>query len=490
MVGKYCWRVVVLLCSMLLVQTVAASDMHITLERTTVELGHPIWLTITSDQTAVSLNRLDFTPWQGKVVLPRSYDVNLIDNNQRQSLRLRVYPMHKGQLTLPGLHFLYHTTAPLTIQVIAAQDPKQHSPIDFEYHISTNKPWQQQQVIVACTITMQDHYAVFTQPLLDRRSDLQVLPMQVQHQLHSQAGRRHTVYKLGWIVTPTLAGKRHLQLPPIQYVRDGVVSHRFYVPPLTLAVQARPAWLPGTIPVGKVRVIHYGIAGSWLNSDVLAHVHLQLQLDGMQSDMIPAYALQLHSDRQLRFYAAQRQLQTVIDHAGIQHRLTDDIPVVAKHIGMYRLPPLRVQYFDPASGTLKTSTVPGPSVIVLNGWIKGALLLLLAALLLWLLRVTLRYLARAWRRYQTYQLALRQLQQTDSLFALKLAMQTMAQAEGWSRNLTYRQWQTRMQGVTPLAQQLVTEKLNAAGYGQAELDMTPVVQMLMRIGRQRRFALR
>jgi len=223
---------------------------------------------------------------------------------------------------------------------------------------------------------------------------------------------------------------------------------------------------------------------------VLTHVQLRMRLDGMTTDAIPDYALQLRSDHTLRYYAAQRQRHTVLDVGGIHHQLLDDIPLVAKHIGISRLPPLRLQYFDPDSGTLKTMRVPGPTLMILNGWVKGIVLLVAAALLFWLLRVLLDYLLRIWRRYRTYQLALQRLRQSDSLAAIKQAMQIMAQAEGWSRNLTFLQWQARMQTITPLARQLRVANLNAVGYAQAELEITPVVQVLRQIGQQRRLALR
>jgi len=47
-----------------------------------------------------------------------------------------------------------------------------------------------------------------------------------------------------------------------------------------------------------------------------------------------------------------------------------------------------------------------------------------------------------------------------------------------------------MQTITPLARQLRVANLNAVGYAQAELEITPVVQVLRQIGQQRRLALR
>jgi len=477
-------RIVLLLGLLLTAQWTAAAVLQITLEKKEVELGQPIWLTLRSDQSAVSLNGLDLSPWQDLVVLPRAFDANLDAANRQQTLRLRLYPLHKGQLTLLGLHFLYHTTPPLRINIVEAQDSEQHSPIDFQYQVSTTTPWQQQQVIVACRVTLDNAYAVFKQAT-DNHTGVQVLPMQ-QHVI-AQAGK--TQYQLGWVLIPARAGKLHVQLPPIQYVRDGVVTHRFYVPALDLAVQARPAWLPGTIPVGSVHVTHYALVRAWLTTSVLSHLHLYMQVKGMATAEIPDYPQQLHSDTGLQYYAAQHKLRTRIDHAGIHHELRYDIPLVAKHIGIYHVPDLRLQYFDPGSGRLTTTTIAGPSVVILNVGLQGLLLLLVLAGLFWWLRRALRWWLCYWRRYRAYQSALQLLPQSQTVPALKRVMQIMAQAEGGSANFSYRQWQSRMQAVTSLAQHVPVAALNAACYGRAELDLTLLVQTLMRICRQRRLAL-
>jgi hypothetical protein len=492
MVRTSLWQKILLLLGLIaLTPKLYAAGLTLTLEHEQVELGHPIWLTIRSEQTAVSLSTLDFSAWQGKVVLPRSYDLNLGEDNRSQTLRLRLYPLHTGRLSLPGLRFMQQRTSALEVNVVAARDEKTHTPIDFQYQVSTLTPWQQQQVIVACSITVNDSHAVFNQAsdaVNVNTSEVHLLPMQVQRAAIRQDGKARTRYQLGWVVQALRAGKLHVQLPPLQYVRDGVVTRQFYVAPFELNVQAMPAWLPGTIPVGQVRVTQYTLAQRWLTSSVLSHLQLQLQLDGVAADLIPAYALQLHSDRHLQYYAAQQTLRTRVDHTGIHQQLAYDIPLVAKHIGIVHLPDLRLQYFDPHSGTLKTATVHGAALIVLNRGLQGVLLLVLVALLFWLLRTLWRVWLRSWQRYQTYQLALRQLLTTNSLAAIRQVMQTMAQAEGWTRNFTFVQWQGHMQRLTPTAQALAVTGLNAARYGRGEIDLAEVVQVLTRICRQRRFA--
>lgn len=469
--------------------TSLAADLGLKLESTQVQLGQPVWLTLESRQTAVPLDNIDLSPWQGKVVLPRRFDVSRSEDQRTQRLRLQVYPLHAGRLNLPALHFMQQTTPPVQVEVTPARDSKHDSPILFQYHVSTLQPWQQQQVIVACTVTLATQYAVFRQADEDVKT-VQLLPMQVQQRTYAEGGRSMTEYRLGWVILPQRPGNLHLQLPPVEYVQDGVVTHRFFVPPIDLAVQALPAWLPGTIPVGQVRVTHYDIASRWLDSSVLSRLRLQLQLEGVTDDRIPAYAMQLRSDGQWQYYAARTQLDTSSDHNGLHQQLRYDIPLLAKHIGLYRLPALRLQYFDPDSGTLRTALIKGPVIVIINNGLKLILLILVLWLLWRPLRSIWRWLLRYRHRYRTYGLALQQLMRADSLAAIKSVMQTMAQAEGLSSNLTFVQWRTRMQGKVPFAQGLAVSDMNAACYGQGEIALVPQIQTLMRICRQRRFALR
>jgi hypothetical protein len=468
---------------------IAAAALQVSVLSPQVELGKPVWVTLHSNQTKVSLDTLDIRPWQRDFVLARERELVLADDNRSQRLRLQLFPLHQGQFELPALSFLTQHSSAIAIEVSAARDAKTQAPIDFACKLPSLRPWQQQAVNVACTITTANAYAVFNLPR-DNVNGVQLLPMQQQQYAVHETLEAQTRYQLGWVLLPEHAGEVQVQLPPIQYVRDGVVTHQFYVPPLALQVQALPAWLPGTIPVGRVSVDAYRLTQAWLSTSVLSRLQLRLQLTGVAPPLIPDYPQQLHSDRAMQFYAPQRQLHTRIDSHGLQHQLMYDIPVVARQLGRYRLPDLRVQYFDPDSGTLKTRVIHGQSVLVLNGAVKVLVLLMLAVALAWAAHRLGRWLLRYWRRAQTYRLALQQLTQPASLPTIRAVMQTMARAEGWSMNLSYLQWQRRMQAVTPLASQLAVQRLNAASYARQEIALTAVVQVLTRLCRTRRFALR
>jgi hypothetical protein len=475
-----------LLC--LLIQ-IASAALRVTADSNELELGKPLWLTLTSDQTAVPLDTLDFSPWLEDFVMPRYGAMSLSRDQHGQRLRLHLFPLREGAFVLPALSLLQDVSNTLDIQVTGAVDAKSHSPIAFDYQISTQSPWQRQQVIVTCQLTTRDPYVVFEQPE-GAGNGMQLLPMRVQHFRVYQDDALVTRYRLGWVLIAERAGQHSVQLPPIHYLRDGVVTHRFYLPPLKLQVQALPTWLPGTIPVGKVSVSQYRLAQSLINSRVLSHLQLQIQLDGVAPAALPDYPRQLRSDDRVQFYTTRRRVSSNVDKMGIRQQLDYDIPLIGKRLGFSHLPTLRLQYFDPDSGTLKTMPVHGPWLLILNPWIEAVLLLLAAMLLGWGIRVLSRWLAVCRHRYRGYQQALGALSQARTLAAVKQVMQQMAQAEGWPANLTYRQWYARMQRVTTAADTIAVEHLNAASYGRGEIAIEPVLHILMRICRQRRLAWR
>lgn len=481
-------RPLLLLCLLLNGATSIASQLQVKVERQRVELGRPIWLTLRSDQTAVSLNSLDFSRWRQRVAFPETYYVNINRDNTVQTLRLRLYPYRVGRFVLPALHFLHHSTAPLHFTVLPARDPVTKAPMDFICKESNLRPWQQQQLIVDCQLRLHDAFALLTQSAM-RHDGLHMLPMQIQRHSSGHGQAAHTRYRLGWVVFAARAGKQILRLPSIEYVRDGVVTRRFYIKPLHLDVRALPAWLPGTIPVGRPGSVQYRLSQSWLSTGVLSQLQLRVQLHGVAPILVPDYSRQLYSDRQFMFYRAQQHDHTHVLVSGVDHLLDISIPLVAQHIGYYRLPDLRLQYFDPLRGTLETRLIRGHTVVVVNGWIKLILGVLFIGLLLWLGRRAWMYGIRYWRRFRYYQQALAIFALAPSQEGIRKGMRKMALAEGGHENLSLLQWQSYMRTKSELVSALPLLQFTAAVYGGGVVDFDDYVKRLQRICRQRRLAL-
>ncbi len=465
-----------------------AAPLNIVVKETNVEYGKPFRVTLQADQLTVSLAELDFTPWQEDVMVIRQSEVQYDEATGRQRLRVRLYPRRQGRLALPGLLFAGVHTSPLQLTVVPAVDSKTRQPIEFTCQTSTTAPYQQQQVTIACQAGMQAEHVVFEFPLAGL-GGAELFPMQVVHELPSESGKPRNRHHVGWVVIPARHGQQQFDLPPIHLVRDGVITHRFYLPRLQLDVQALPVYLPGTVPVGSVRVTRYGLAETLLWPATLATLEMRLQVEGVPVNLIPDYASHLRSDAQLQFYAAKTHSEQRVDKNGLQQDISYSVPLLARSQGWYRIPALRLQYFEPGSGTIKTMMVPGQAVIILGIWTRlgmAALVLVLGGVIL---RVIYVWLRRVIVRFSTYRAALVHLGKTPSQATIRQAMRLMARAEGWSGNLTYHQWHEKMQRKVTGARDFPCLQLYELSYAGVAHDLHMFREALQHLCRQRLYTI-
>lgn len=477
-------RLWLLLLTWSLTTLATAAPLRILVDEASVEYGKPFWVTLQSDQPTVSLADIDFTAWQDDVMVIRQQDVQHNEATGIQRLRLRLYPRREGQLNLPGLFFAGVHASPLQLTVTQPVDSKTQQAIEFACQTSTTAPYQQQQVKIACQAGMQAKHVLFEYPVTRLRG-AELFHMQVVHELTSKPGKPRYRHHVGWVVIPAHHGQQQFELPPIYLVRDGVITHRFYLPRLKLDVQTLPVYLPGTVPVGAIRVTHYGLVETLLSPDTLAALELRLQVEGVPVNLIPDYASNLHSNSQVQFYAAKTRYEQRVDKDGLHQNISYSIPLVARTQGWFRIPALRLQYFEPINGTIKSIIVPGQGVLILGVWVRLGVAVLMLALGVVILRVIYVWLRRVVVRFRTYRAALAQLGQTPSQTTIKQAMRLMAQAEGWSGNLTYRQWYEKMQCKVRAAHDLPFLQLYEVSYAGVAHDLYIFRETLQHLCRQR-----
>lgn len=236
------------LLTLLMISTPAYSTdtFAIKLNEASIELGKPVWITLQTTLTKPSLNEVDFS------VLDEQFEV-IKDKNairyteQGQSWRIRLYPRNKGIFSIAPLSFAANTSKLLKVQVHNPTDSKTGQAFDVEYQPGKASAWVRQQVLV-------------TYKLQSRESTLLLAPQQkeIRHILlvplasaiQPQADK--FIHTSGWAVFPRQQGKKVFKLPALHYIRDGVVTHRFYPPRIHLDVKGLPDYLPGNIPVGKL----------------------------------------------------------------------------------------------------------------------------------------------------------------------------------------------------------------------------------------------
>jgi hypothetical protein len=247
-----------------------------------------------------------------------------------------------------------------------------------------------------------------------------------------------------------------LQLPPLDYRVDGVVTHRFYPPRIDLRVRALPAFVPPTMPVGRLE-LETSAPDRWFLIDrELAFLTLRVRQEGPPGQRPWQLLRQLQSDSALSFYPAREVASEMAGEetgdvsgestepagygSGRPVETVYQVPFAPRVTGMVSLPSLRLQYFDPTSGRIRTRTHPLGRLLVVSAWMRyavpGVLLVVFALLARWLVRA-----ARIrWRSFRACASALRMLRQARTPEAARDGLMRIAAGESWPANLTLVGW--------------------------------------------------
>ncbi len=452
-----------------------------------VEYGKPLWITIRTELNDKTLEKIDFTPWEELVYVDKQFITVHDKVTKTPATQIRLYPRQPGQLTLPSLRFENDRTIPVNVTVTRPVDPKSASQININCPAPVTDVWQLQQLSIFCEIDIQDSHVVFEHTRDTEQRD-EIFPISINSgEIKSTKG--YFRYHIGWVIIPTATGETAFSLPPVNMVRDGVITHRFYLPYTRLQVNPLPAYLPGTIPVGKVQVDQYKVVQNWLSPGELSTINLDITLNGVTETSMPAYEVQLQSNEVFQFHASQKSVIQKTDTTGISTTVRYAIPVTITKQGIHIMPAIRLQYFEPDQGVIKTFHVTGQRLTIISNWLQAVLLLLVLILLFILGKYLVNILIRIWRRYRFYTTALTQLSDMNNADQLRQIMNKMALAEGLRENITARDWYGYLLNQCGNLESVPLRLLDVMYLPSKDRDFEQLRQKLSVICRQRRLIL-
>jgi len=358
------------------------------------------------------------------------------DNNREQTLALTVYARQAGRVEIPALVFQDLSTAPATVTVTEAVDRKTGEPMTVRFDALPDRAWLRQAIAVRVAIEAPDAFLVLDLPA----------PQEAAWQIEAIApvtarldpGRY--AHRGGWYVFALRAGQQELNLPAVQVVRDGVVTHRFFPPPLVPRVEALPPYLPTTVPVGSVALEVSAPTGWWLREDTLQSLRLTVTGDGTLPQMLPPVARQLQSNADIVFYPAKARYSKKVTPETLRSSAEIEVPFRTLVNGRVDVPDLRIQWFDPASGQLRSATTQMRLPLSLGMPWLTAIAVVLAGIGTSAVYWVAAWLKRALVNVQRYRRALATLSQANTPGALRNALKHVAEAEGWQHNLTLQAW--------------------------------------------------
>ena len=421
-------------------QSYATPNFDIRLTKNKIEYGKYTNLILTSNSSTPSLRTINLSTLNDNFFVSADADINTTNNKQQWYIQL--YPRHTGELTIPALYYGQNTSAAIPLKVVPATDSKTGNTLTIDSSTSVQTAWVNQQILITVSIRSKNKYIVLdkTSPIL-ATGRLQPLPTDSDTLLSygRDKSKLNTHHTTGWVYFPTQPGKHSLDLPAIHYKSDGVITHKFHLPIQKLLIKPMPLYVPTNFPVGS-----FSLQGETtsliLLTDKLQHVGLTLNAEGISKQQLPRIENYLHSQHDLQLYPATTKLTQTSDPGGLKSRAIIQIPFKASGTGIYQFADIRLQYFEPLSGKIRTLHYQWPKLFFISPWLLtliGLFILLLLAYISWIL---FRYAKQYHRRQQILQQARKDLVNANTPGEIKSALMLMSLAEDGIGNTTLQCW--------------------------------------------------
>ena len=352
-------------------------------------------------------------------------------NNTVQILNLKLYPRKTGLLTIPALRINRIQSKPINIKSYKGKTsiPK--------VSLSADAPYIRQQIIATINLT-----STVPTSRLSVSKDENIKGFESQPLTFKRTKRKDGRYllQIGWAITALKSGTQALQLPPVEYSISGVSRKRFFLPSTILKIKPIPTYLPPTIPVGKISIQSQLKQRYFLSTDAIYYWKLTLEGQLNNSYRLPPVLRQIKNNRKMKFLPVNSQRSVNTTNKTLTSRVSHSIPFKATASGELSFPQIRLQYFDPGSGTIKSVIHQAGNIFVLSLFWKIATSILTLLFLAWLF-VQAR---KKWQRVQftklKYQQAITLLTEEENAQAIRASLKLIAEAEYWNTNMTITQW--------------------------------------------------
>jgi hypothetical protein len=326
----------VLLCA---VQTAGAAELRVELDETEVEWGRPLRGEVVYRGNGGD-GGVDLTPWETRVHVERGFTSTDADPDGTPVRReqVRLYPRGPGGLSLPALSHGGARSEPVEVRVLPPRPEGQE--IRLTTQVSAARVSAGEQVRVHLRLQTPDPRArVEIEPIADAALVSQVLPAR-KESLDGDAA----VHETGWALFPLEPGMRSVRLPPVHYVLFGRTLHKLHLPLLQLEVEALPAYVPLTVPVGGVTV-----ESALRAKDGARGWRVRLTTDGLLPAGMPEMESSLAGLAGVLPERLAREQREEVRPDGVYQVLEYRAPLPRWLAGLGPAPKIGLQVFDPDS---------------------------------------------------------------------------------------------------------------------------------------------
>ena len=431
----------------------AMSSLDVEIRNPRSELGKPVYLKIIGHDIQADLSILSLDALKDQFAIDTidldKEKVRIFDKHDegkgsteitRQTLSLKLYPRQTGELVIPSFSIgkISSTTKIIVIQDTSTDGTK----ITLAWKLSSPEVWQREQIIISLTLTTPEQFA--TIKLLEEDIDgFDLVPLAIKRKwTENEQGGKSTI-TTGWSLLPLKAGSIDFKFPAIEYHLSGVTRRVFYLPVMKATVRPLPSYLPPTIPVGKIKVRSSISPTGILSTSDLAYWNLSVESKSLTPFWLPPVLWQIKSNDSTIFYPAISKRSVHPDNQGIHGRVDHLIPFKSLKNGFTNLPTLKIQYFDPATGRLESTTHETERPLSISTTVRVLLALILIIISLYLSLLLLRFIYKRLRYRKQYLSAIQKIRHAQTFMDVRAGLRMVATAESWPENLSLSEWAER-----------------------------------------------
>ena len=347
-----------------------------------------------------------------------------------QTLKFKLYPRQTGDLVIPGLSI---NSAQSKKKIVHVKEGKTGSP---KINYSTTAAYERQQIIAHITVTSPDSTS-----RLSIKDKTEIHGFESTPLTFKRTKNKNGTYllQIGWALSAIKSGTLKLEFPPIDYSVSGVSRKQYYLPVKRINIKPLPSYLPPTIPIGKVTIKSQSVTTNILRTNSLSYWNIIINGAVNNAHKLPPVLRQIKSNKQIKFLPVNSKRYSNATESTLLSTATHSIPFKSLKSGFLTLPEVKIQYFDPEDGKLKTITHHSNNIFVLSVIWRGVFGIAIILILFYITKISFK----KWQRYKYSRCkraqAIQKLQD-NNIKGIRESIILLAEAEYWPKNITIRQW--------------------------------------------------
>jgi hypothetical protein len=377
MVMRYFLHSVLAVLTLLSAVAVQAAELTASVDRNTVEPDEHVVLTLSLINSDTRLRAEGVSPNVDLSVLTKNFDIGTprVENNYNiyrgrgrstSALSIDLFPRREGRLTIPAFKIDGLSTAPIVIT--ARGLPPGAAPEIFSRSgVSKGTVWQREQFVAWLDVYHRVQLKnasvgeyISTEPLAIELMEHRDLPQSERKETVKGVG--YDVTRVAWAIFPKQSGELTVYLPDVWIVTADRRKLRLPHQQERVEVKTLPAEVTDDIAVGKPELTQTApTPAPSLNNISTWTVTVRGPFGRFTlPDMLPLPPL----PPGIRVYGdhGQRGSETVT--AGLTTVVTYTLSALPQSGGTFKLPPLRIPYFDTERGVMAVAELAEPSIEV------------------------------------------------------------------------------------------------------------------------------